>query len=572
MGSGPEVIVAYGYRLGEVEKDALGTPKKGAYIVHTENNIRTEKPPERRTPMLVQLGLHAEDVLYPHPDVTDRPTMEAGAQKRAAAQTPVPDPQLLQEFRGFVRKYLKKHFKKLSPDVDVSYETWRSQISQPEWRKEEYDEAYEKVRFLETEKMSKELIKFLKLSKLGGFGKREQYPQFKHARCINARNDKYKVLVGPIYRAIEKAVFKKPDFIKKIPVDERPQYIMDRLYALGALYGITDFSRFEASFIREVQLACEFELYRYMTSELPEADWFNDLITDCQLGINQIDYRTFILYIMATRMSGEMCTSLGNGFTNNMLLKFIAKKSGVFIVACNEGDDGIFRTTGKLNEALFAQLGFEIKIAYTTELSEASFCGMIFDVDDRVVITDPVKVLANIGWGDARYALARSSKKKALLRLKALSFLYQYPGCPIIQEMSLAILRLTKDLDVRHVAILEKNSYRRGIYLGLLKKFGSGAKHVYKQARPVMTNTRLLMEKRFKVPVEVQLDAEQHFKSMKELQPFDFWWLKDLCHPDCVTYFLEYVRKTRNRELVWPAFNVTRPLMSNKWKMTIPVR
>nr|QDH87823.1 MAG: RNA-dependent RNA polymerase [Riboviria sp.] len=552
--------------------EKLGTPKPEARLVDTPDQERLVKPVERRPPMLAGHRLHALGVLQPHPDVTDKATMEAGAQKRAAAQTPSPERAVLEKLRAFVRQYVRREFRQLGPEDDVSYETWREAINQPEWRKKEYDEAYDRVRFTKNSAMRADLIKVMKLAKLGGFGKREQYPQFKHARCINARNDKYKVLVGPIYRAIEKIVFAQPDFIKKIPVADRPQYILDRLFAVGAMYGITDFSRFEASFIQEVQEAIEFEMYDWIAGQLNEADWFRELTAECQLGENTIDYHTFMLVLIATRMSGEMCTSLGNGFTNNIILKFIAHESDALIVPCNEGDDGIFRTTRELRAELFAKLGFEIKISYTTELSEASFCGMIFDIKDRVVITDPVKVLANFGWIDSKFVGAKSGKKNAMLRLKALSLLYQYPGCPVLQSLAEAVLRLTSGVDVREEIAKTRDPFRREVFRDAFAYFGSGALHVQKQHREVPYSTRELMYKKFGVPVEAQIEAEKFFDSLESFQPFYFWWLSDLAHPDCVSYYLQYVRAASKDELVWPAFNITRPFQSIDYHITIPLR
>lgn len=81
-------------------------------------------------------------------------------------------------------------------------------------------------------------------------------------------------------------------------------------------------------------------------------------------------------------MSGDMCTSLGNGFSNKMKAEFLAYKAGGTIDGFVEGDDGLFVTNFELRSSDYEKLGFTIKIEEIADPCEASFCGMIFGEDE----------------------------------------------------------------------------------------------------------------------------------------------------------------------------------------------
>jgi len=44
-------------------------------------------------------------------------------------------------------------------------------------------------------------------------------------RLIFSRDDHYKTVVGPMFKRIEKELFKLPHFIKNVPVEQRSEYI-----------------------------------------------------------------------------------------------------------------------------------------------------------------------------------------------------------------------------------------------------------------------------------------------------------------------------------------------------------
>lgn len=513
--------------------------------------MRSHNDPFRRIPAAVSLGPHYLGAALPHPDVNDVPTALAGVRKRFTIKPPKVEPELLNEFRKFVLEYLEENYIPLDPETDLALETWLDSTDYPEWRKKELREAYDKM----FEKGGPAAIKDLLLNSL--FGKDEVYPEFKHWRGINSRSDEYKCLVGPTFKAIEKEVFKRPEFIKKIPVAERPQYIVDRLYRNDCYYIQTDYTAFESLFVGELMEACEMQLYKHMTKRLPHQERFIKLIRTAMLGVNICRSKHFDVSVKATRMSGEMCTSLGNSFSNLMFLKFMAKRKGCRSVkAVIEGDDGLSSMYGpKLTAEDFARLGLIIKLVIFENLHEASFCGLIFDPSDLINITDPFKILLTTFWTKNQYARSSDSVLRALLRAKCMSLLSQYPGCPVATAMGRYGMRMTSRYDgkMRKIILTHRMpTYEREKLISALHYYDF--KYV---DTPPPTNTRFLMEKVFGLSVENQIRIENFFDNKNDLKPFSFGFL-DLGTKDQTDYFNKYSIQCKrlSRDLEFPPFAI----------------
>jgi len=527
-------------------------------IANSELNNSTkympvEFDPAKRPPVGVSLIAHVEGARLPQPCNYDIETMAGAIVKRAASRLPPPDKGLLSEFSGYVRKKLQKY-----DPLDIAskdeFVAWLEEVNQPLWRKEEYAYSHEKVQWLELEIEPVRVIK-LHWCHIDGFGKEEPYMEYKHERGINARRDEYKVLVGPIFKLIEKLIFKHKAFIKKIPVKDRPQYIMDYLYREGGFYFSTDFKSFEASFVEEVMRACEFELYQWAVQGLAKAKWFTSLVQRFQLGENVMFYRHLIAKLVATRMSGEMCTSLGNGFTNLMLLKFVAYKLGVKIKPVVEGDDGLSWSSHMFTEEMFIKLGFNIKLEWHTSLTHASFCGLIFDPEEKINLADPVKVLLSTGWTGPRYARASPNKLKTLLRAKALSILYQYPGAPVLTSFARYLMRMTASYDIRPLIKNIRDTYQRDMFIAMYKWYReTPLEMIYKESGPL---TRQLMASKFGMPEGVQIDMERYFDSLTELGPIRHWWINYSATPDQVDSFVRFVYRfnPKSRDVIYPPIN-----------------
>jgi len=446
---------------------------------------------------------------------------------------------VLEEFRLFVARWISANLTPLEAETDVTFETWLST------RK-----GYSAARKAELESVYKELTGWESTHvAIKSFIKREQYTEYKYPRAINARCDEAKVQFGPWIAAIEEQLYKRPEFIKHVPVADRAVKIMEAM-GLCSKFFTTDFSSFESSFISEIMEACEFQLYHYMLSQIPGSRDFLSNYYNTLCGENVLKFKSCTAHILGTRMSGEMSTSLGNGFTNLMLLLFAAERQGLKIIPRVEGDDGLCGMEGdRFDPTVFEELGFSVKIQYHDHLSTASFCGMVFDPEDLVNVCDIKKTLANFGWADGQYSLLRNSKKKNLLRAKALSVAHQYPKCPVLQALARTVLRLTSGHDASYI-LRSKNldSYTREKFEEVLSKSQQELRASLTADIPI--GTRLLVERQYGISVEDQIAIEKRLDALETLGPFSVPELEDRIPPDWVDYSARFVREVDvNRSL-----------------------
>lgn len=488
--------------------------------------------------VLVSTGMHCAAAILPMPNPDNQWNVREGVEVRFCRQPPPAigltnqeDPRLVNNIslaglETFTRRWVRRHLQPLGA-VDTSVDYWLDHTNYPLWRRDQLRKTYDEYTSVGLSRA--------KLYKNKSFMKSEQYGEFKYPRAINSRSDEFKCLVGPIFALIEHELFKLHYFIKKVPVKERPRTILDRLYSLGARYMASDYTAFEALFTPELMRSCEFQLYSYMVKNLEGgADWLGH-VKRAMLGRNVCSFKTFDVAVDGTRMSGEMCTSLGNSFTNLMLTLYITHCYGLEVDGFVEGDDGIFKFNSELQipSLAYERLGMHIKLEWHTSLSEASFCGLVFDVDDLANVTDPRQLLSTFGWCDGRYIHARDSVITELRVAKALSYLHQYPGCPIVQELSLTALRLSKlSLSAQRAsverAMKTANQYEIVTYQQILAD--------YPVARPVGLQTRMLVERNYNITMEQQFRLESHLRSLTRVGPLH----TDLVWPSSWEHFASY--------------------------------
>jgi len=513
--------MTYGYRYGEVPLPALGKIKARTFIKELYCDT------SRRPPVAISLGPHSRGIALPHPCPADRDTMLAGAAKRFASEPPVPEEELLNEFTDFVDQWLVKNLVPLAPDVDTSVDTWLKTANYPLWRKLDLINKFDKLATIWDDP---------KYTWVKSFMKDEGYAcdGYKHARGINSRTDEYKCAVGPIFHLIEKEVFKHPAFIKKVPVKDRAAYIMERLYRVGARYMCTDYTAYESHFTKIMMMAGEFRLYKYMTKFLPEKRDFDKHMDEVLSGTNRLTFKFFIMWIEATRMSGEMCTSLGNGFSNLMAFLFACRKAGGEGIAVVEGDDCIGDPGSVVPTAeFFKRMGLTIKLEAVDDIARASFCGLIFDTVDLEIVTDPKKVLASFGWTSNRYARAKSSKMRELLKCKALSLASQYPACPIITELAHYVLRNTRNVTVTAKTFWSLDWYQREKLLVDFKckvtNYGFYFHQIDITRKEPGLRTRVLVEEMYGITIAQQLELEQQLRNKIDFEPID---VRGISFPD----------------------------------------
>lgn len=334
------------------------------------------------------------------------------------------------------------------------------------------------------------------------FVKDEFYPSFKHARGIYSRHDDSKVLLGPIFSRIEEKIFELKYFIKHVPSGERAAWMSSRFEgSQGARLIATDYTAFESHFSRRAMMMIEFELYWYMTSHLRARADFDKLLAAIS-GRNCVDFKHERWFIQATRMSGEMCTSLGNGFSNLMIFLYLTRDSNGFSDCVVEGDDLLGFTNGRVpTKEDYESLGFTVKIEYPRSFSEASFCGQIFDSETNQTVIDPYKTIVKAGWTNARYLKSSEKTRKELLRAKAMSILAENPNAPIVSHFAHYLLRVTPG----------KYRVEAGLPNFYAAKVRDWCRVKYPEPK-ISTRSREIVQDGFGFSIEEQLALEEHFR------------------------------------------------------------
>lgn len=337
------------------------------------------------------------------------------------------------------------------------------------------------------------------------FCKAECYPMFKLPRAINGRNDRSKLLFGRVVKSVEKVVYAHPAFIKNIPVNDRPAYIVNIMNGSEEIM-TNDFTSYESSFNQKLCLSIEYLLYVQMVGQR-----YADFICNSLYSTNVCKFAHFMISSVAKRMSGDMNTSLGNGITNLMACKFLVHSKGYTLSKIIvEGDDSLFQLPSgcpRLTSIDFATLGLNAKPVVFDDVGEASFCGNIFDLSSLHNLVDPGKVLRRSGFVSEKYVFSKRSKKLGLLRAQGFSMVYQYGACPIVASFGKAILRVTRG---HYADFSEFNSYKFSPFDKIVTSEIKALEH----CKTPTFGSRSLVQKLFSFSVSDQLAIEAMFDAM----------------------------------------------------------
>lgn len=522
-------VIAYGYRSFEVKQ--LGNIETWDAKVKILN---VRYPHERvQMPEMVSLGFHLDGICAPHVDTRDPDTLRDGVCFRMGKEMPDRRPGFLKELKQTTLEWLRENLSPLDCNSDSSFETWLEGTSYDLTRKQELRKIHEDV-IVPLERKGGKLKHFI----IKLFAKDEQYVAFKHARGIYARDDIAKVYFGPWFKMIENKLYENPTFIKHIPVAQRAEYIYERLYREGSVYVQTDYSSYEAHFDKPLMEHCEFQLYDYMLSTVDGSAEVLSTMRTVLTGTNRVFNKNLDCLVKACRMSGEMNTSLGNGFSNYMLMLNQCNLMGLQCVGVVEGDDGlfVFPSSSKPCTEDFTSSGCIIKLEVFDKISHASFCGLLFDEEDRQIVADIRKLMATIGWSSKQYVGANKKTHLALLRCKAMSMIVQYPSCPVVAAMARSIIRLTRHISVRKIVDKSRfDLYTRDKLLYGIANF----KHNLNAE--IGLGTRLLVDELWGFSLELQFRLEKYFDSLVEIGPIPTELFQDLFPRDWITYYENFV-------------------------------
>lgn len=468
-------------------------------------------------PMSVSLGPNLKG-LAPLIPADNQQNVGPSLAKRVGREFAPRDHALVREFKEFSRRFIRKKFqRKITADEPFDFEEWLAHTHYNEGRKKQLRDHR-----TANHDISEEIITRLD-KECDTFTKFEFYfDKWACARGINARKDRAKMKMGPVTKKIEEIVYADYyAFIKHVPVKDRPKYMSKVLGTQGPYY-VSDYTAFESLFYRDLFESCEFELYSHLLSEHPRHDYFMKLFRTVMTGKNIMNGKHGRSVVYDRRMSGEMNTSLGNGITNLLIQKFVAYKSGAHIKLFIEGDDAIISSSANLDVSIYSRLGVRAKVEKHDTIGTTSFCGILYDPECFQQIVDPRKSLIGFGWSKRDNIFSRSSTKRALLRTKALSFLYQTPACPCISSFCRMILRNTRNINVSRIIKNETNWWEKQWHSEIRSNCPQYFNPGYVgQVEEIMRGTRDLVEKLFKIPIEEQLRFEQYMDTITTLEEVD---------------------------------------------------
>lgn len=507
---------------------------------------------KRETPIAVSLGCNVIGAALPMPDIRDVETAKQGAMKRFCRDPPHVNHEVYQDIRTYVVNWLHKNMTPLALDTDVSVSSWLEHAPYPQSRKDELLWLYNQNDCVTNRDYE-----------CKSFIKTEGYETIKSARVISSRSDQFKILTGPYFKAIEKELFARPEFIKHIPVMDRPDYIYNYLQKEGCSYVETDHTAFEAHMTSEIMEVIEFQLYEYMLQNVYRGPEIMKHIRKALAGVNICRLNGLVVRLKGTRMSGDMCTSLGNGFTNLMVMSYMCHKLGYQVQGVVEGDDGLFRIDGLCPSIEdFSKLGFNLKLKLCESLSTSSFCGMVFDQNTRENLSDPKEILVKFGWTTSACKFGGPPIMLGLLRAKALSLLYELPGCPIARSLAQMALRVT-DCDVkRKMRHLGQNYYSTSkvkpifvnssgqmdywdsqIFNGIIDPSIINEKLQIRLSKPITSGSRGVVERLYNVSIHHQLAIEKYLDGITSLQQLNSPEIKDIMALDWYKIGDRYLHK-----------------------------
>jgi len=342
------------------------------------------------------------------------------------------------------------------------------------------------------------------------FGKREWLTKMKQVRGIAGCSFSEKCYVGGAFKALEQSVYKQlpQHFLKGVSTDERAKRLIELLYKPGSQYLGLDVTSWESSITIDLAKECEVRLVRHMIGAL-DSTLCEFIVHDMTMK-HKLRYRKFVVSGVEGRMSGDLWTSLGNGFTNLMMIKFVCRALGYDPVGVFEGDDGLVRMDGPIpTREMFARLGFDSKIELFNSLGEAGFCKMKF-TDNAVQVTDPIERLTKFGWtADIR---ATGNTLWNLRYTKALSLKAEFPQCPILGPFSDYIIRCCKASGVRLRLIYDEDR------MWVAQKIEGASRWLDELSVPPL-DARLLVERLYGITVSEQEAVEAEFANLDTVVP-----------------------------------------------------
>lgn len=443
---------------------------------------------------------------------TDQNNMERAFRLRINPVTPISNPTILEQLKEYVIYFLKKQKRKgflkplppLQEQDDKLFNEWLDQNKHYGYSR--------KCMFRRKRKIVKPFSQVVwrdKFLDVQSFPKLKMTNEAKYPRLVNSRSDYYKVLVAPYVKLIEDQLFKLKWFLSGIPTHKFPPYL-EKL-TVNPWIMETDYSSFEGCFTPEYTACVEQQLWKFFLKNNPEM--LNIFMSqyydrDGSVHVNKIYGKNFRGFVEGSRMSGEMWTSLANGFSNLINVKFLAHMKKQKIHGYVMGDDGIFSMdTPFLTKEDFSQLGFNIKIKYDNSISHTSFCGNIYSPQSQTIVIEPGQISSLFTNMKKSYFRASTKKKLQLLKNKAQSLYCIGKYTPIISKLALKIIELIPDQGIKIVDYREK---------WLIEQQMQDTIETFEPV-PIPYENRWIYADKFNISLEQQYQIEQYISNIKTL-------------------------------------------------------
>jgi hypothetical protein len=375
------------------------------------------------------------------------------------------------------------------------------------------------------------------------FSKWESLDEPKVARGINAPHKLIKVLLGPLFHAIDAHTFKARYFVKGTDPRNWPVRMME-LFEFHQV-AQSDFKSMESHHHDFLSYAVYYWAM-HMIHRLTKSRHLRGLIAYLMRGISTTHSKYMKISVDYRLMSGSMWTSSANSVLNFFLMSYLATSGMQFDSMTDrcvwvrdnfrglfEGDDGIMLDY-PIDKVIIKKLGLMLKIKHHENFMEAGFCSIYCLMPSAIVVKDPIKVLRKIFVLEPRFEHSRPHKQLSLLRARAMSLLVNFDQAPIISSLCHYILRITRSIDVRWVIGVLDLYQRHTLQVALEEHQGFARKAIPHEAR-------VLVERMFNIPIHRQLLIEQSFDNSNDfVTSID---LEPWCSNDTLRHSIDFVTR-----------------------------
>lgn len=449
----------------------------------------------------------------------------AAATKRIFPVMPEPDNKEIKGIKMFVKKHLKQ-FHPIPQQNEEDFASWQRNhqsyngqrkfqlycafksllgVCDPSWSMEEYHHKW--LELPERDKVQWKQDGYDQ--KCSSFIKCESYAtQDKLPRFIQQRSDRAKAAVATCIHEVEKVIFKSGNFVKGMTQDEMVERI-SQFEGYKEFY-VSDYSSFESGFNPQYTKVVEEEQFKHFIGRnnptIAKIINMHYRRNGNEPVVNICENPMYRIKVVGTRMSGDMWTSLANGFSNKMNIMYNMYKRGItkydFVV---EGDDGLVAVNEEpFRDEDFHNLGFKIKLAKHTNLETTEFCGIRINPAEKqpLVLPDSADLLSTALH--PKYFRSGEKHLKELLKSKAQSLYCVGKNTPVIAVLAWKIINLLKDVryDDSWMDMWWKEFTRR------MDKF----------PEPVITvGSRVLFEDQTGISVAEQLTYESFIKKQTDI-------------------------------------------------------